>query len=289
MNDRFSAGKNAGIFGICCNIFLALLKAVAGVLTGAVSITADAVNNFSDAASSIVTAVGFAMAKKPADKEHPYGHGRVEYIAGLIVSLLIMVTGVELIQTSIEHIIHPEPVEFSVLVVVILVVSIGVKLFMGILNRALAQKYDSVTMKAVASDSFSDCVCTLVVLISLVVSSCWGHNLDGVMGVIVALFVIKTGIEAAVETISPLMGEEANSEIVDTIDKLVLSDENIVGVHDLRIHNYGPDKQCISVHIVLDGEMSLRAAHEIADAAEKRVEEALGAEITIHVDPKEEE
>lgn len=286
MEDRFSAGKKAGIIGICCNVVLAILKLVAGSITGAVSITADAVNNFADAMSSIVTAVGFTMAKKPADKEHPYGHGRVEYLAGFVVAMWIMLTGVELIRTSIDHLRYGQSVVFSAIAVAILVISICVKLFMGIMNRTLAKKYNSVAMKAVATDSFSDCLCTLVVLASTLISYFWGYNLDGIMGIIVALFVIKTGIDAAVDTISPLMGEEVSDDIKDSIDKAVLSDERIKGLHDLRVHNYGAEKKCISVHIVLDGDLSLRAAHEIADDAEKRLEEAIGAEVTIHVDPE---
>lgn len=282
---REAYGAFSGIVGIICNLILFALKFFAGVITSSVSISADAFNNLSDAGSSVITLVGFKMAGKPADTDHPFGHGRIEYIAGLAVSAVIIVMAVELFKDSVDKIIHPQPMDFRIITVVILVGSILVKMWMAFFNTQLGKRIDSAAMKATATDSLSDCIATGVVLISLFVTFFTGFNIDGFAGVIVALFVFMAGIEAAKETLYPLLGQPPEKEFVEEIEKLVMEDEHIIGIHDLIVHDYGPGRVFASLHAEVPYSMDMLEAHDIIDIAEKRVSDKMNCGISIHMDP----
>ena len=282
---REAYGAFSGIVGIICNLILFALKFFAGVITSSVSISADAFNNLSDAGSSVITLVGFKMAGKPADTDHPFGHGRIEYIAGLAVSAVIIVMAVELFKDSVDKIIHPQPMDFRIITVVILVGSILVKMWMAFFNTQLGKRIDSAAMKATATDSLSDCIATGVVLISLFVTFFTGFNIDGFAGVIVALFVFMAGIEAAKETLYPLLGQPPEKEFVEEIEKLVMEDEHIIGIHDLIVHDYGPGRVFASLHAEVPYSMNMLEAHDIIDIAEKRVSDKMNCGISIHMDP----
>ncbi len=282
---RAAYGMLSGCVGIVCNCILFVFKFIAGIITGAVSVSADAFNNLSDAGSSIVTFIGFKMAGKPADNDHPFGHGRIEYISGLIVAMAIMVMGVELFKQSLDRVIHPVETEFKIITVVILVGSILMKMWMAVFNRSLGKKLDSAAMKATATDSLSDCVSTSVVLVSLFISYFSGFNIDGYAGMIVAVFVFLAGIEAANDTLQPLLGQPAEKEFVDRIEAIVTEDEMIIGVHDLIIHNYGPGRIFASMHAEVPYNVDMLEAHDVIDLAEQRVKDEMGCEISIHMDP----
>lgn len=245
---RQKYGLLSGLVGIACNLVLFIAKFMAGILTGAISITADAFNNLSDAGSSIITLVGFKMSGKPADDRHPFGHGRIEYICSLIVSIAIILMGIELVQSSVDKIITPQPVEFNVISLIILLISIGMKLWMGLFNRKIGKTIDSAVLKATAMDSISDVVATSAVLLGLIVSSIAQVFIDGYVGVLVALFILYTGITTAKDTMNLLLGEAPDAEFVHKIEQEVLSYEGVVGIHDLIIHNYGPGRSVISLH-----------------------------------------
>lgn len=282
---RTAYGVLSGVVGIVCNLILFAFKFIAGIMTGAVSISADAFNNLSDAGSSIVTFIGFIMAGKPADTEHPFGHGRIEYVSGLIVSIAIIVMAYELFTQSLNRIIHPEETVFSIISVVILVGSILLKMWMSMFNKYLGVKINSAAMLATAADSLSDCVSTLVVLVSLVISHYTGFDVDGYAGIVVAVFVFMAGYGAAKDTLKPLLGELPEPEFVDAVEKMVMDNECIVGVHDLIVHNYGPGRVFVSVHAEVLYNVDVLKAHDIIDLAEQRVKEELGCEISIHMDP----
>lgn len=238
---RGAYGTLAGIVGILCNLVLFAAKLVIGTLSGSVSITADAVNNLSDASSSIMTLVGFRLAQKPEDAEHPYGHARIEYLTGLAVAALILVIGVQLAKSSFSKILHPEPVEFSLALVIVLVLSILVKLWMALFNRTLGKKIDSTSLIATAADSRNDVISTGAVLLAAVIAHFSGWNLDGYIGMLVALFILYSSVGIARETISPLLGEPADPELIRMVKHEVLHfDDRILGVHDLMVHDYGP-------------------------------------------------
>jgi cation diffusion facilitator family transporter len=282
---RGAYGVLAGGVGIFCNVCLFIFKFIAGLLTGAVSVCADAFNNLSDAGSSVITLVGFKMACKPADTDHPYGHGRIEYMAGLGVAVAIVVMGFELLRTSVTRIINPEDTVFSVLSVVILFVSILVKMWMALFNYRLGKKIESAAMKATATDSISDCVTTLVVLISVFVQHFTGFHVDGYAGALVALLVMYAGYQAAKDTIAPLLGKAPDEELVAAIEKTVTEDDGILGIHDMIIHDYGPGRVFASLHAEVPYNMDVLDAHDIIDRAECRVKERLGIDISIHMDP----
>lgn len=282
---RQAYGVFSGIVGIICNLILFGLKFFAGWITGSVSISADAFNNLSDAGSSIITLVGFKMAGKPADTEHPFGHGRIEYIAGMIVSAVIIVMAIELFKDSVDKIFHPEAMEISVISVVILVGSILMKMWMAFFNTKLGKKIDSAAMKATATDSLSDCIATTVVLGSLFVTTFTGFNIDGFAGAVVAVFVFMAGVEAAKETVYPLLGQPPEKEFVQEIEKLVMEDEHIIGIHDLIVHDYGPGRVFVSLHAEVPYSMDMLKAHDIIDIAERRVASEMNCGISIHMDP----
>ena len=282
---RTRYGVFAGIVGIICNLILFLAKIIAGVLTASVSIMADAVNNLSDAGSSIVTLIGFKLAGKPADYEHPYGHGRIEYISGFIVSGAIIIMGFELLTTSFRKILHPTPLEVSVSSLIILVLSILMKMWMAKFNKYLGNKVDSAAMKATATDSLSDCISTTVVLLGVLITQFSNVDIDGYAGAFVALFVIIAGFKAAKETLSPLLGQPPSKEFVKELERLILEDEHIIGVHDLIVHNYGPGRVFVSVHAEVPADMDILVAHDCVDMAERRIEKRMGCFISIHMDP----
>ena len=281
---RRSYGFLTGVMGIVLNLLLFGGKLFAGIITASISVIADAVNNLSDAGSSIITMVGFKLAGMPADKEHPFGHGRIEYIAGLFVSALILFMGFELEKSSIEKIINPEEISFSIASLVILCASLFVKLYICLYNRKIGKLINSSAMKATAMDSLSDCISTAAVIIGLIVFLVWGVNIDGYMGALVGLFIFKTGFESIKESVMPLLGEKADDEYICEIKKDVLSYENIVGVHDLIVHNYGVGQNIISFHAEVPAEMGFVEAHEMIDMVENELKDRYGF-VTIHMDP----
>lgn len=282
---RQNYGIFAGIVGIICNVFLFAFKFVAGIITGAVSISADAFNNLSDAGSSVITLIGFKLAGKQPDVEHPYGHGRMEYLSGLVVSFVIVIMAVELFKSSFEKILHPEAMEFSLLSVIILIGSICVKMWMAFFNTVLGKKISSAAMKATATDSMSDCIATGVVLVSLFISSFSGYNIDGYAGAVVAIFVFLAGIDAANDTIQPLLGKPPEKEFVDAVAHCILEEDKILGLHDMIVHDYGPGRVFVTVHAEVPYDMDIMSAHDIVDLAENRVAQRLNCWITIHMDP----
>lgn len=283
-SQRTEMGKKAGIVGIICNGVLCGGKFAAGILSGSVSITADAVNNLSDASSSIVNLLGFKLSEKSADEEHPYGHARYEYLAGFIVAMLILLIGAELLRSSIGRIIHPEPVEFTLLSVAALVISIAVKLFMAGFYSATAKKISSDALRASAADSRNDVISTSAVLIAAVISHFSGFELDGIMGALVAVFILYSGIGIVRDTISPLLGKAPEPELVESIQKRILAHEGVLGAHDLMIHDYGPSRKFASVHVEVSAGTSLVDGHEIADKIEREFYNE-GLSMTVHIDP----
>ena len=282
---RQSYGMLCGIAGVMFNVFLFIGKFLAGTISNSIAITADAFNNLSDAGSSIVTLLGFKMAGAKPDTEHPFGHGRIEYISGLVVAAAILLMGYELIRDSIGKIIHPEETEFTPLVAVILIVSILVKLYMAYYNRSIGKKLDSAAMRAVATDSLSDTMATTVVLFASVFTHFTGIVIDGYCGLLVGFLVGYAGFDAARETLNPLLGQPPAREFVDKIDEIVMSHPEVCGVHDLIVHDYGPGRQMISLHAELPAEGNIMELHDVIDNIENELRETLGCEATIHMDP----
>ncbi|MEE1281843.1 MAG: cation diffusion facilitator family transporter [Acutalibacteraceae bacterium] len=282
---RASIGKLAGVVGIVCNSLLFVFKLVAGLIAGSVSIIADALNNLSDASSSLVTLMGFKLAQRPADKDHPYGHARYEYLSGFIVSGLIFVIGIELAKSSVEKIINPEAVELSVVSVGILVASILLKLWMSLFCRNLGKRIDSTTLQATSVDSRNDVISTSAVLVGCVIGYLFDIKIDGYIGLGVALFIIYSGITLAKETISPLLGKQADEKLVDDISELVLSHDKVIGMHDLLVHDYGPGQCFASVHAELNADEDPLICHDIIDDIERNVLEQLSVHLVIHYDP----
>lgn len=284
---RSSYGVLCGGFGIFLNILLFIGKFLAGTLAKSVSITADAFNNLADAGSSIITLLGFRLARQKPDTKHPFGHGRIEYIAGLLVSAAIILMGFELAKSSISKIISPEPIEFSVLTAAILVCSILVKLYMVFYNKSIGKKIKSATLSATALDSCSDCIATSVVLVSSLIAHFFKINIDGYCGVLVAAFVIYSGIRALQETITPLLGQAPDREFIERIQKLIEEFPEITGIHDLIVHDYGPGRLMISLHAEMPvyEDSDIFAMHDIIDNAERLLSKELECLVTIHLDP----
>lgn len=280
-------GIVCSVFGIFLNIILFAIKVFAGLLTGSVAVTADAFNNLSDAGSSLITLVGFKFAGMKPDNEHPFGHGRIEYISGLLVAVLIVLMGVELAQSSVQKIITPESVEVSVVAVVILVISILVKLYMALYNFKIANKIGSAAMNATATDSLSDAIATTVVLLAMGIMEITGVNIDGYCGVLVSVFILFAGYSAAKETISPLLGVKPEPEFIEQIHKIVMSHEEIVGVHDVIVHDYGPGRVMISLHAEVPGDEDIYMLHDLIDNIEAELDATLHCESVIHMDPVE--
>lgn len=284
---RRAYGMLCSILGIFLNVLLFIFKYIAGYLSGSISIIADAFNNLSDAGSSLITLIGFKFAGMKEDEEHPFGHGRIEYISGFIVSIVVILMGIELGKSSIGKIINPEKVESSLLTIVILIISVCVKLYMTVYNKRIGKKIESTAMKATSLDSLSDSIATIVVLLSILFMKITKINIDGYAGVLVAIFILYTGYNAAKETVSPLLGMKPDPELVENIEKIVLSHEEIVGIHDLIIHDYGPGRRIISLHGEVRGDGDIFELHDAIDVIENQLFSELDCEAVIHMDPIE--
>lgn len=282
---RTAYGQFAGIVGFICNIMLCAAKGFIGFLAGSVSIIADALNNLSDAASNVISLLGFKLASKPADPEHPYGHGRYEYLSGLAVAVIIVVIGVELIQSSVDKVLNPTPTEFNLVVAIILILSILVKLWMAVFNRTVGKRISSTTLEATAVDSRNDVIATAVVLICAIISSQTGIDLDGWVGIAVGVFIVYSGIQLMRETVSPLLGKAAEPEVVAHIQKKIMSYPGVLGTHDLMVHDYGPGRQFASAHVEMAAEADPMESHDLIDNIEQDFKNDEGLIVTLHYDP----
>ena len=282
---RRAYGVLCGCVGIALNVLLFGGKLLAGLATGSIAITADAANNLSDAGSSVVTLLGFKLSAQAPDRGHPFGHGRLEYVSGLVVSMVIVLMGVELGKSSIEQILRPQPVDFSPLAAGILAVSIAVKLYMALYNRSIGRRIHSAAMAATAADSLSDCLATSAVLLGTLAGRFLDLHIDGWCGAAVALFILWSGFGAARETINPLLGQPPSPEFVEQIRSLVRAQPQIIGIHDLIVHDYGPGRRILSLHAEVPASGDILALHDVVDALEKQLNEKLGCLATIHMDP----
>lgn len=282
---RQEYGMLCGVVGIFLNILLFVGKFLTGTLSNSIAVTADAFNNLSDAGSSVVTLVGFKLAGAKPDSEHPFGHGRMEYISGLVVSAAILLMAYELIRNSIEKIRRPEETIFSTTVVIILVISILVKLYMSYYNSSIGKRIDSAAMRATATDSLSDTCATTVVLIATLVGHYTGLHIDGWCGVLVGVFIFYAGIKAAKDTLDPLLGQAPDKAFVEQIYRIVMAHEEICGIHDLIVHDYGPGRQMVSLHAEVQADGNILEVHDAIDNVENELRAKLGCDATIHMDP----
>lgn len=282
---RTAYGVLSSITGIVLNLILAGAKYAAGVISGSISITADAINNLSDAGSSIVSFFGVKISAKPPDKDHPYGHGRVEYISAFIVSFFVLFMGVELLKDSVGKIINPEPVKFSFLSLAILIISILCKLWLGVFNKNLGKKINSAPMMAVMKDSFSDCLATGVAAVSIIVSAFSNINIDGYLGVVVAVFIFIAGFDILKETLGDILGRPPEAEFVEEITEKIMSYPHVCGVHDMIIHDYGPSCRFASVHAEVPSDEDIMELHDIIDGIERDIYNEYGMLTSIHMDP----
>ena len=282
---RGAVGSLSGTVGICCNLLLFMFKLVIGTLSGSVSITADAMNNLSDASGSIVTLIGFRVADKPADEHHPFGHARAEYLSGLAVAVLVLFIGYELAKSSIEKIFRPEPVALSVVMTAVLLVTVGVKLWMYCFNRKLGRLIGSATLLATAADSRNDCIATTAVLLSAAAEKWLDLRVDGIMGLAVAGFILYSGILLAKETVSPLLGEQADQSLREDIVDYIRSNPRVLGYHDLMVHDYGPGRRYASLHVEMDHREDPMACHDIIDDMERECLRSHNVHLVIHYDP----
>lgn len=283
---RAAYGNMSGIVGIFLNLCLFAAKLTAGIVSASISVVADAFNNLSDAGSSVVTFLGFKLASRPADKEHPFGHGRYEYVAGLGISVVILLVGIELLKSSIGKIISPDSsTEITLISACILVASVAVKLWMYFFNKILSKKINSSALKATSLDSLTDCVATTIVLIGLMISNLTGLMIDGYLGAAVAIFILFTGVSTFKESLSPLLGNPPDAEFVSDIKDTVMQDDMIVGIHDLIVHDYGPGRCIISLHAEIPSNEDILKAHDSIDLIEKTLERKFNCMATIHMDP----
>lgn len=282
---RQKYGTLCGSVGIFFNIVLFIIKFIAGIISGSVAIVADALNNLSDAGSSIITLVGFKLSGQKPDPDHPFGHGRLEYVTGLIVSLFIILMGVELLKSSVAKIFNPQPLFCSSLTVIILSVSIIIKLYMYYYNKKYSDKFNSQALKATAMDSLSDSVATAMVLLATLISQYKGIKIDGYCGLIISALILYTGYSAAKDTIAPLLGTKADKEFVEMIEKFAESYDDVIGVHDLVIHDYGPGRLMITFHAEVPANGNIMELHDTIDLMEHRIREVLGAHAVVHMDP----
>jgi len=286
--NRKKAGFLAGFLGVGANLLLFAIKIIVGTATASVSVVADAFNNLSDMGASLVTIVGFKVSEKPADKEHPFGHGRVEYVCAFIVSLLILLAGFELLKSSAEKIISPTETVFDYVMIIILCLTIPVKLLLARINAGLGKVTGSSAVEAASADSRNDCIVTSATIISALLSKFFGlYMIDGYIGVIVALFIMYSGFTFAKETIEPLLGQLPDKEMVSEIEKIVLEGREVCGIHDLIVHNYGPDKFIASAHAEVPADADILLVHDEIDLIERRIMEKMGVMMTIHIDPIE--
>ena len=284
---RQKYGMLCGIVGIALNVILFAGKWVAGMVSGSIAITADAFNNLSDAGSSVITLFGFKLSGQKPDPEHPFGHGRMEYISGLLVSVAILIMGFELAKSSVEKILHPQAIDSSPVVYGILIASILVKLYMYFYNRSVGKKISSAAMKATATDSLSDTVATSLVLLATLISQQTGFLLDGWFGVLVAVFILFSGVNALKDTVDPLLGQAPDQDLVDQIYDMVMSHDIVEGVHDLIVHDYGPGRRMITLHAEVPAKGDLLAIHDEIDNIESELRNRLQCQATIHMDPIE--
>lgn len=285
VHKRAHYGRVAGWVGIICNTLLCVGKFIAGILSGSVSITADAANNLSDASSSIISLIGFRLSEKSPDEEHPYGHARYEYIAGFVVAILVIVIGVELLRSSIERIITPQPVEFSIVSVVVLGTSIIVKLGMMLFNRSMGRRIDSQTLIATAADSRNDCITTAAVLAAALVSHFTNVELDGIMGTLVAAFILYSGAGLVRDAMNPLLGKAPTPELVESIHEKILSYPGVLGTHDLIVHDYGHGRKFATVHVEMAAEENVIESHNVIDSIERDFLHDMGLNMLVHFDP----
>lgn len=285
MSSRTKTGFRAGIFGITTNLLAFFVKIAAGVISGSVTIAADAVNSLTDAGSSILTLIGFKLASKPADREHPYGHARYEDLTAMIISIIMLTVGVLFAKNSIEKIITPSELSITPITFGALIFAIILKAAQSIVNLSLSKKIDSIALRAAAQDSRNDAIITSTVLLSIIVMSVFNINIDGIAGLAVSLFVIFSSVKTFKSSISPMLGSPPSDEIIEEVTNIIKSRSEILGFHDLRIHNYGPGANFGSVHCEVDGEGKIKDIHEVVDGIEKEVGSRLGVVITVHTDP----
>ncbi|MDP4118717.1 MAG: cation diffusion facilitator family transporter [Bacillota bacterium] len=286
-NVRRHYGELGGTVGIILNICLFVFKLSAGLLTKSIGIIADAMNNLSDAGSSIITLTSFKMSGKPADNDHPFGHGRIEYISALFVSIAILLMGFELAKSSIEKIIHPEPIEFKWIMIIILAAAILIKTWMFFFNKKIGMKIDSQTMIATSKDSLSDSVATSSVLVGILIAHFANLQIDGLIGLVVSMFIFYTGISTIKQSIAPLLGQEPDPKLVQEIEQMVMAHKSIEGIHELVIHNYGPTRFMVSLHTEVPADADIIEIHDRIDRIEKELNEKFGCEAVIHLDPIE--
>lgn len=282
---RNSYGTLAGIIGIIVNMILFLIKFSVGLLVGSIAISADAFNNLSDAASSVITIIGFKMANKPADAEHPFGHGRIEYLSALIVAFMVMLVGLQFTKSSIQRILNPEIITFELIPFILLVVSIGFKVWLALFNKLIGNKINSSALKASATDALGDVFTSSTVVIAFLLSKFTNFPLDGYIGVLVSLAILYAGFNLVKETINPLLGEAPDPELVNEICEKVLSYKHITGVHDLIVHNYGPGRVISSIHAEIPADIDIMEIHNVIDKAEREISKELNMHLVIHMDP----
>ena len=289
INVRNSYGKLSGTIGIFTNIFLSLCKIISGLIFSNVSITADGINNLSDAANSIITLIGFKLASKPADKDHPFGHARYEYLTGMIISFLIIFLGFSLLKEAIIKIFNPEEINFNILLIIILSISITIKLWLYLFNKKIANKINSITIMATAKDSLNDVISTSTVLISILVEHFLKIKIDGFTGALVSLFVIYSGYQLINEALSPLLGEAPKEDLVTLIENEIPKYPSVIGIHDLVVHNYGQNKCFITVHVEIPAKQDILISHDIIDNIETDFYKQHNLHLVIHMDPVETE
>ena len=283
---RAITGKVCGVFGILANAFLFAIKFFAGIITGSISVTADAFNNLSDAGSSVITLIGFRLAEKEPDHHHPFGHGRMEYVSGLIVSGLILLMGFELLKTAVTGLIEPHLPEFGALTVTVLAVSVAVKLYVCLYNRKYGKAIGSGAMLATATDSLGDVFASLAVLIGAVAAHLTGFvYLDAIFGIAVSAFIFIAGIRSAAETVSPLLGQPPTAEFVEKVESIAYSEPLVIGIHDMIVHDYGPGRKMVSLHCEVSSDVNVITLHEAIDGVEGRIMNELDCMATIHMDP----
>ena len=282
---RDGYGKLAGVVGIISNVVLCLMKVAVGLIAGSIAIVADGINNLADSASSVITLVGFKLAAMPEDEEHPYGHARYEYLSSLAVSVIIILVGFELGKSSLDKILHPTPLDFSWTIVLVLVIAIAIKIWQALFNVSAGKRIDSMALIATGADSRNDVISTSAVLVSLLIGYFFNVQIDGYMGAAVALFIIWSGISLVRETISPLLGEAPDGELVKQIEEITMSYDGALGIHDLVVHNYGPGKIFASLHIEVDASEDVMVSHDLIDNIEHRLQKDLNINITVHMDP----
>jgi cation diffusion facilitator family transporter len=282
---RTSYGYLGGIVGIIINILLFIMKLSVGIISNSIAVTADAFNNLSDSASSLITILGFKLANKPADKEHPFGHGRIEYISALIVSFLVLLVGFEFVKSSFNRIVNPSKINFNIIIFILMLISIGIKIWISRFNTYLGKKINSKALQASSFDALADVISSSVVAISLLLSNWTTFPIDGYIGILVALFILYSGYSLVKETLDPLLGEAPDSELVNDIKEKLIKYEYIMGTHDLIVHNYGPGRVMASIHAEVPSNESFVKIHEVIDKAEREISKELSIFLVIHMDP----